>query len=314
MESRPDGLEDDEVAAALVEGWAFDVTSLEYAPVGFGSHHWIAVDAAGSRRFVTVDELARHGVTADQVLGRLRPAFDTALCLRRDAGLDFVVAPLPARDRTTVRRLHEDFSIAVFPWVDGETREFGAALPETERTEVLSMLDALHRAVPPSSIALDPVDQPMVCATVEDALAAVAQPWSGGPFAEPARAWLRDHAAAVRALVDEIRALAAAVVARDAPLVVTHGEPHPRNVVRTAGGPVLVDWDTVALAPPARDLWFVPEGVPETEADALELYRQVWTLKDLAAYVDVFRRPHGRNPNTEKTWAGLSSTQLDSPA
>jgi spectinomycin phosphotransferase len=213
-----------------------------------------------------------------------------------------------------VRRLDDDLSISVFPWVDGEAREFGAALPETERTEVLSMLDALHRAVPPSSIALDPVDQPMVRATVEDALAAVAQPWSGGPFAEPARAWLRDHATAVRALVDEIRALAAAVVARDAPLVVTHGEPHPGNVLRTADGLALVDWDTVALAPRERDLWSLDPAEDVGDPDAMDLYRRAWTLNDLAVYLHDFRAPHVRDPNTEKAWAELSALQPAAPA
>ena len=39
--------------------------------------------------------------------------------------------------------------------------------------------------------------------------------------------------------------------------VVTHGEPHPVNVMQTDAGRVLIDWDTVAIAPPERDLWMV---------------------------------------------------------
>lgn len=35
--------------------------------------------------------------------------------------------------------------------------------------------------------------------------------------------------------------------------VVCHGDVHPGNVVVTAGGPVLVDWDLLCLAPPAWD-------------------------------------------------------------
>jgi thiamine kinase-like enzyme len=44
--------------------------------------------------------------------------------------------------------------------------------------------------------------------------------------------------------------------------VVTHGEPHPANVIRTPGGLKLIDWDTVQLAPAERDLWMVagPSG------------------------------------------------------
>jgi uncharacterized protein len=39
--------------------------------------------------------------------------------------------------------------------------------------------------------------------------------------------------------------------------VVTHGEPHPANVMLVTGTLVLIDWDTVALAVPERDLWMV---------------------------------------------------------
>jgi aminoglycoside phosphotransferase (APT) family kinase protein len=36
----------------------------------------------------------------------------------------------------------------------------------------------------------------------------------------------------------------------------THGEPHPGNVIGTDDGWLLVDWDTAAIAQPERDLWF----------------------------------------------------------
>lgn len=40
-----------------------------------------------------------------------------------------------------------------------------------------------------------------------------------------------------------------------APVVITHGEIHPGNEMETSEGWVIVDWDTVLLAPPERDLW-----------------------------------------------------------
>jgi spectinomycin phosphotransferase len=313
MQTRPQGITDTDVAAALRAGWGLDVAALEYAPVGFGSHHWLARDGADGRWFVTVDELDQQGRTPDQSYGRLRRAFDTALALRRDAGLDFVVAPLPARDGTPVRRLDEGSSIALFPWVDGEAREFGTALPATERAELIAMLDMLHRAEPPASIAHEPLDQPAARATVDDALTALDQPWSAGPFAAPARQWLCDHADCVRALVGDVVALAARVAARGTPVVVTHGEPHPGNVVRTADGPVLVDWDTVALAPPERDLWFVAGPGLALNDEAVTLYRKAWDLNDLAVYLHDFRAPHGSTEDTEQAWAALASIQLPAP-
>ena len=39
------------------------------------------------------------------------------------------------------------------------------------------------------------------------------------------------------------------------PYVITHGEPHPGNLLRTLTGLRLIDWDMIALARPERDLW-----------------------------------------------------------
>lgn len=39
--------------------------------------------------------------------------------------------------------------------------------------------------------------------------------------------------------------------------VVTHGEPHPGNVIRTSHGLRIIDWTTVQMAPPERDLWML---------------------------------------------------------
>ena len=38
------------------------------------------------------------------------------------------------------------------------------------------------------------------------------------------------------------------------PHVITQGEPHPGNVLRTLAGLRLIDWDVSALARPERDL------------------------------------------------------------
>jgi spectinomycin phosphotransferase len=50
--------------------------------------------------------------------------------------------------------------------------------------------------------------------------------------------------------------------AESGPVVVTHGEPHPGNILRAAGGLYLIDWDTVGLALPERDLWMVAVTMP----------------------------------------------------
>ena len=94
--TRPEDLSDDEVRAALELGWALDVTAVEHAPVGFGSHHWWVTTADGCRWFATADDLRARRLSVEEpfavTLGRLRAALTTAAALR-EHGLDWVVAP-----------------------------------------------------------------------------------------------------------------------------------------------------------------------------------------------------------------------------
>jgi spectinomycin phosphotransferase len=112
--------------------------------------------------------------------------------------------------------------------------------------------------------------------------------------------------------------LAADVASRHGEWVVTHGEPHTGNLMRTGDSRVLVDWDTVALAPPERDLWMVVGDTAaeaalyadatgrEVDDAALRFYRLLWDLKDIAEWLNVLRAPHGETEDTLKTYEGLT--------
>ena len=102
---------------------------------------------------------------------------------------------------------------------------------------------------------------------LEVALRELDRPWTGGPFAEPARELLAGAAGPARRGLDVLDRWARAPAPAEN-LVITHGEPHPGNIIRVAadgavgagpagGAIMLIDWDTVALAPPERDLWMV---------------------------------------------------------
>ena len=99
--------------------------------------------------------------------------------------------------------------------------------------------------------------------------------------------------------------------------MITHGEPHPGNIIRVGREIMLVDWDTVGLAPPERDLWLVASETGDelrryteltgriVDATALELYRLRWALDDISCFVRDLRRPHGRTAGTEHAWQSL---------
>jgi hypothetical protein len=149
--TEPDDLPDSVLAGALQDLWGFAAASLEYQPVGFGSYHWLATDAAGRRLFATADDLAAKRRTAhettDDAFDRLCHAFGTALALHGEAGLSFVVAPLLTVAGRVVARPFERYSLVAHPYVLGTAAgEDGEFANDADRQAVVDMLIQIHRA------------------------------------------------------------------------------------------------------------------------------------------------------------------------
>ncbi|BCJ55794.1 hypothetical protein Asp14428_72690 [Actinoplanes sp. NBRC 14428] len=281
---------DDLPESALRAAFALD-GPLEYRPVGWGSHHW----AAGDRWFVTVDDLLvkrRHDAEdPDAAYERLRRALDAAAALR----LPFVVAPV-----RPVVRISERYAAALYPYVKGESFRWGDFPTATHRDAVRDMLVRVH-AVPSAAHREDFV------VPHRDVLAGTPFP-GAGPFSRRADRLLADHAEPIGRLLERYDVLAAS--ADRSRFVLTHGEPHPGNTMRTAGGWKLIDWETALLAPPERDLWLLG-GDPAAYTAAtgvavvpemLELYRHRWLINDICVDADRFRRSHSGNADDEESW------------
>jgi spectinomycin phosphotransferase len=183
--TRPDDLTDGQIAADLAVGWGFQALTCRYLPVGFGSHHWLATDAVGDQLFLIVHDLPTmlHSQTdtADAAFGRLQAAFGCALSLRRDADLEFVVAPMAAAGGEVVRRLSSRYSLAARPYLancePGLEREF----PAGELPVVVRLLARLHCARPTvvpqrCDFALQNADG------LRAALASTGEAWDGRPL------------------------------------------------------------------------------------------------------------------------------------
>lgn len=320
MRSLPRSLDEGDLIAALT-AWRLHPKALDYAAVGGGSYHWVARERDGARYFITVDDLSVKpwlGPDRDSAFVGLRASMDSALLLRK-AGLEFVVAPLAATGGDTVRRINQQYSLAVFPFVDGHAGGWDSELTHEECAQLVGVLAALHQATP-AVIARAPrrtLELPGRDA-LEAALGELDRPWVGGPFAEPARAWLAANAAAVQRLLTSFDRLVVRVRSSGRDPVITHGEPHPGNQIRTADGLFIVDWDTVALTLPERDLWFLDARCGDSIAryveatgrpvddTALMLYRLLWDLADLAAFIGLLRSEHERTPDTEKAWTTIT--------
>jgi aminoglycoside phosphotransferase (APT) family kinase protein len=294
----------------LTRQWGVVVASAQYRAVGFGSHHWAVTDPAGAGWFVTVDELLTTN-PADE-FERLRRALGTARALRA-TGAAFVLAPVPTAGDDPVVRLADRYAASLFPLVDGESFEFGEYAEGDHRDAVLDMLVRVHSA--PRTVGRRATQDDLAVphrGSLEAALEGdvVAE---CGPYAERAARMLGDHARPVRGLLARYDALVAGADRGRA--VLTHGEPHPGNTMRTKDGWLLIDWDTARIAPPERDLWLLGGDLDaytdttgiEVLPEMLTLFKLRWDIAELAIEVDRFRRPHTGDPNDEEGWQILQS-------
>jgi len=291
MLSPPEDLTPQTVAAAL----GIDAATMTYQSVGFGSHHW----SVGTRWFVTVDDLDTKRLTAGDSRDAAFDRLATALGAARALAADFVVAP-----NAPPVRLGR-YAAALYPFVAGESFDFGGYQGGEHRDAVLAMLIDVHAA--------DGITAPRDDFVVphRDALEATlggAVTGSTGPFGHQAAALVADHAHAVRRLLDRYDTLAAGVDPSRA--VLTHGEPHTGNTLRTANGWKMIDWDTALIAPPERDLWLLGGDLTAYTAatgvavqpELLEMYRLRWDIADLAVDFDRFRRPHTGTADDKKAF------------
>ncbi len=323
METPPGGLPEAALAAALRRWWDVAVASMEYRAVGWGSHHWEVADAAGRRWFVTADELAGGRLTEGEPLAarfrRLRASLAAARDLR-DGGAAFVVAPVLTADGEPLARVNDSFGVAVYPFVEGQSFDWGQFSSPAHRLGVLGLLVAVHTA-PAAARRHALADRFAV--PHRDALEAALDPGRDvadrGPYARPASLLIQEHMTPVRRLLARYDDLVTQARSQPGRAVLTHGEPHPGNTMLTADGWRLIDWDTALLAPPERDLWMLDPGdgaILDAYAAAtgvtprpalLDLYRLRWDVADIAADVSRFRRPHAGSVEDDKTWGFLTA-------
>jgi spectinomycin phosphotransferase len=323
----PADLSDVEVLAGC-EAWGLAIADLEHFPHGFGSHHWLARTDDGRKFFVTVDDLDTKpwlGGDRKSVFAMLVCCYGTARAVG-DHGLSFVVAPLLSTTGEVVVRLSDRYTLAIFPFVDGEPGgEWGEPSGRADVADLVHALADLHG----TSLATCPnaPQEDLDIAgrsALEGLLDTPGTAWEDGPFSHAA--WItvsesRDLLRRSFARIDEMEVTLRAQRGHRAVSVLTHGEPHPGNIIVATDGRLhFVDWDTVAVASPERDLWMLAgesgessdwlalytslTGV-ELSMTAIAFYRVAWVLKDVTAFVDVLRAPHADDLDMNKTLNAL---------
>lgn len=326
MRSPPEDLGPDELQAALVRGWELEAGSLVYVPEGGGGHHWRLDDRTGTTWFVTVDDLGEKawlGTTRDAVFGGLGRALHTAARLRDEAGLTFVVAPVSGPAGRLLDRISDRYALSVLPFLAGRSHPFGPYLDAALREQALELIIALHQATPRiRDHAPGHVPGFGGRSDLEAFLAEPDRPWGAGPFSERAQGQVSPRARDLSRMLAAFDRLVELTAAARVHTVITHGEPHPANLISDDGCLFLIDWDTVALAPPERDLALIlgPEDqdaarYTKVTGRAVDLrvtllYRARWYLDDLGSAIRMFRRPHRVTADTRR-WSEALAGQLE---
>jgi spectinomycin phosphotransferase len=211
--------------------------------------------------------------------------------------LDFVVAPVPSAVGTLTTALGGG-ALSVTPWINGETP------PNLDLATTSALLMRLHAAQPPSGLRRWST---ITAPSLPDDLADLGRNrWDSGPYGERPRGALRGRLDAVAEWSTAYHALAELALRK--PWVVTHGEPHERNQVVTLGTTLLVDWESIRLAPAERD-WrtLVDHGLPTTDLDGamLDLFDLEWRLDEINQYAAWFAAPHTGTASDRVAIGGL---------
>lgn len=296
MREPPVGLSDAAVLAQVQRLWRPSATEIAYLPVGFGAHHWVCGEAAGPCLFVTLDALQPKRTPE-----ALEAAYAGAAELAA-AGLELVLPSLT----TAVGGFTAPFAggaLSATAWKGGSSPK---AL-DVEWTHAALM--RLHRADPPPRI---PRWKPLVGQEFgELCRQLVGSEWGLGPFGPAARAAIAAGLSNIETWTARYHQLAASAQARR--WVATHGEPHSGNqLVAEDGSRLLVDWESLKLAPPELDLRVLREAGAPVAADEemLELFRIEWRLDEINQYGAWFAAPHAGTRDDEIAFAGLLE-QLD---
>jgi spectinomycin phosphotransferase len=289
---------DGDVLAVVRERWLPAADAVQHLPVGFGAWHWQVRAGGEARLFVTLDQVGGHHTATS-----LEAAYAGAAELQA-AGLSFVVPALAGPDGRHTTALG-DGSLSAAEWRDGTSGD-GSFRDAAEAARTAALLTSLHAADPPAGIPRwRPVVGPGLSAHLTEQTQA---PWDRGPYGEQARAALGDRLADVASWVERYLALAGGT--DPTTWVATHGEPHTRNQLRTVDGrTLLVDWESLKLAPAERDLRFLVEQGHGSSCGAdpslVEMFDLEWRLDEVAQYAEWFQAPHAGTESDRVALGGL---------
>lgn len=283
MRYQPRGITEKTVAERVQRSFAIGLQRVEFRPLGEGSWLYKLRDTEGRHYMLKINnELTTELVDLVAFLDA-QPAVHSLrfLCSRSGARL-FRIGYHNA---------------VLYEYVDGEPIG-DRALSTGTGTAIGRMLGTLHAVSVPDQMGPGIyVERFNRCRARARRVLIWARRYQQSPGIQGRLAtFLNDHGDRIESHFFQSRALGRRL--RDRPLVVTHGDAHPWNVI---GGdpPRLIDWDGCGFALPERDLMHYAD-TPNWDAvlagyrtifprfaaneHAIEYYRHEWVLQEIADY------------------------------
>ncbi|HVX44881.1 MAG TPA: aminoglycoside phosphotransferase family protein [Mycobacteriales bacterium] len=310
MRDEPAELPVDVVLDHVRAGWGIPAESVSYLPVGAGSYNWIARAGGRPAWFVKCDR-----IESEATRERLRSTFRAASALRA-SGLEFVVAPIPDRDGDLLHTIAPGWAMSLCRHLGGAAVGDGHWLTDADRTHVAALLGRVH-AAPVPECAPHWTAPPELIA--ERFMPSLDEPWKGGPFSTHAQRLLLDATEYIDSLIARFRRLLARLQADREPWVLTHGEPHSANLIRTDDGRMhLIDWDSARIAPREREFrthlapddavrraYAVTAGTDLIRPYVQELFRVEWDLVEILWFSFCLRTEHADTADARRAVTAL---------
>lgn len=313
MTAEAPDISEEELLGLLASEYGLDIASITFVPKGEEAYSYVAKVRDSGRVFVRVQESARADL--------LETAFEVAYALSTQCELREVLAPVRSHAGEFTSRF-EGYSIAVFPYVDGNSA-YEVGLSDDGLRRVASLIAAIHSrgsSLSLSKLYQESFDNPFA-APIDRAFEAIERlTTDSSEYQRRVRDLLRAERDDILAVFDRMEQLRAEIGGLDVDFVLTHGDPNVANILIDECGELsLVDWGDVGLGPPEQDLMAFSEdrfeiflrqyaadfGRPKLHEPVFAFYFYRWVLQEIADYTTrILRNTTARQD--EHAWSCLT--------
>lgn len=272
MREKPD-IPDAALATALQTNYHINATAIAFLPLGADHHSAVyRVDVDDGRAaFLKL----RSGAFDDIGVAVSR--------LLYERGIRQVIPPLPTTHGAFWTRVGQ-FALMAWPFIEGRDG-YRAALTDAQWLELADAIASIHGSQLPEPLA-GRVPRDTFASDWRDAVSGyIARGVGSGcdSAAKEAGELVRASGTRIAAAVARAELLAGELRARELPVTLCHGDMHAGNVLISADDRLYVlDWDTLELAPPERDLEQIGGRWGDTRTAAL-FYKRYPRKPDLGA-------------------------------